>query len=128
MIARIFRPAFTVRRSLVVLGAVVGGLVFPAASMAVTAQIKTTPIHKGGFLFTLWIKQGAPLGYGARNPNSVQGILFRHNGNATENDDYSFSGKNSGSLKFQPGAKPKALQFAKITGTFANGRGSINLT
>ena len=130
MIARIFRPAFTIRRSLVVLGAVVGGLVFPAVSMAVTAQIKTTPIHKGnqGFLFTLWIKQGGPTGYGGRYPNSVQGILFRHNGNATENDDYSFSSTKSHPLKFQQGAKPNSLQFAKMTGTFANGRGSINLT
>jgi hypothetical protein len=130
MIARIFRPVFTVRRSLVVLGAVVGGLVFPAASMAITAQIKTAPIHKTnqGFLFTLWIKQGGPTGYGARNPNSVSGILFRHNGNATENDNYSFNNTKSHPLKFQPGANPKSLQFAKMTGTFANGRGSINLT
>jgi hypothetical protein len=130
MIARIFKPAFTVRRSLVVLGAVVGGLVFPAASMAITAQIKTTPIHKTnqGFLFTLWIKQGGSTGYGARNPNSVSAVLFRHNGNATENDNYSFNNTKSLPLKFQPGANPKALQFAKVTGTFANGRGSINMT
>jgi hypothetical protein len=128
MVARILRPVFTVRRSLVVLVAVGGGLVFPAASMAVTAQIKTTPIHKTskGFMFTLLIQQGQPTGYGTRYPNSVQAILFRHNGNATENDNYSFSGKKT--LQFKPGAKPNSLQFAKITGTFAKGRGSINLT
>jgi hypothetical protein len=138
MIARIFKTRFTVRRSLVVLGAMVGGLVFPAASMAATkpvpcskpktgtCQIKTTPIHKGskGFQLTLAIHQGQPTGYGGRYPNSVQGILFKHNGNATENDNYSFS---SG-MKFSTGSSRKALQFATISGTFAKGRGSIHLT
>ena len=80
MIARIFKPAFNIRRSLVVLGAVVGGLVFPAVSMATTYQIKTTAIHKGsqGFKLTLAIHQGIPTGYGGRYPNSVAGILFKH--------------------------------------------------
>jgi hypothetical protein len=130
LLVRIFRQAFTVRRSLVVLGAVVGGLAFPAASMAVTAQIKTTPIHKGnqGFQFTLWLKQGTPAPYGGRNPTVVQGILFRHNGNATENDNYTFSSTGGHKLTFKAGKNAKALQFAKVTGTFANNRGSVNLT
>jgi hypothetical protein len=130
MMARIFKSAFTVRRSSLVLGALVGGLVFPAASMAITYQIKTTPIHKGnqGFLFTLWIKQGGRAPYGGRNPNLVEAILFKHNGSTTENDNYTFSSTKSHPLKFKQGANPQSLQFAKMTGTFANGRGSINLT
>lgn len=141
MIARIFKPAFDIRRSLVVLGAVVGGLVFPAVSMAAghvpcstpktaTCQIKTTSIHKGsqGFEFTLAIHQGIPTGYGGRYPNSADGILFKHNGNATENDNYSFSAGKGHPLNFSTGKSTKPLQFATIKGTFAKGRGSINLT
>ncbi|HZO77766.1 MAG TPA: hypothetical protein VFB39_06955 [Solirubrobacteraceae bacterium] len=141
MIARIFKPTFTIRRTSVVLGITVGGLVFPAASMAAThvpcstpksatCQIKTTPIHKGskGFQFTLFFHQGQPTGYGGRYPNSIQGILFKHNGNATENDNYSFSSGRSHSLTFSTGKSTKALQFATIKGTFAKGRGSVNLT
>jgi hypothetical protein len=118
---------FTLRRSLLVLGTGVLGLVFPAASMAVTYQIKTTPIHKGsqGFELTLKIDQGIPTGYGGRYPNSVQGILFKHNGSATENDNYTFLGGKGHPLKFTPGKK--LLQFAQIKGTFAKGRGSINM-
>lgn len=58
-----------------------------------TCQIKTTPIHKGseGFQLTLSLKQGAPTGYGGRYANSASGILFKHNGSATENDNYTFS-------------------------------------
>lgn len=141
MIARIFKPTFTIRRTLVVLGAVAGGLVFPAASMAAkhvpcstpktaTCQIKTTPIHKGGkgFQFTLFFHQGQPTGYGGRYPNSIQGILFKHSGNATENDNYSFSAGKGHPLTFSTGKSTKPLQFAKITGTFAKGRGKVNLT
>jgi hypothetical protein len=140
MIARIFRPAFTVRRSLVVLGAVVGGLIFPAASMAVTrlpcskkshvtCQIKTTPIHKGnkGFLFTAFIQQGSPAAYGGRNPTVIQNILFKHNGSATENDNYTFSSTHGRPLAFSTGTSTRALQFVTIKGTFAKGRGSINM-
>lgn len=128
MIARIFRPAFTARRSLLVVGTVFAGLVFPAASMAATDQIKTTPIHKGskGFELTLFFKEGMPTGYGGRFQNSVAAILFKHDKNATENDNYAFSATHSHPLKFKPANK--SLQSAKITGTFANGGGSINMT
>lgn len=128
MIARIFEPAFNIRRSLVVLGAVVGGLVFPAVSMATTYQIKTTAINKGsqGFKLTLAIHQGQPTGYGGRYPNSVAGILFKHTPKGTENDNYAFSDSKAHSLTFKTGTK--AGQFAKVTGKFVNNGGSINMT
>lgn len=107
-----------------------GGLAFPAASMAVTAQIKTTPIHKGsqGFQLTLWLKQGTPAPYGGRNPTVVQGILFKHSGNATENDNYTFSSTPGRKITFKAGANPKTLQFAKVSGTFAHNGGALSLT
>lgn len=146
MIARIFRPAFTARRSLLVVGTVLAGLVFPAASMGgadhaaahrlppcaphpghrlvATCQIKTTPIHKGskGFDLTVFFKEGALTGYGGRFANSVAGILFKHTGNATENDNYAFSG----GIKFTVSKSP--LQSATMTGKFAKGRGKMHLT
>jgi hypothetical protein len=106
-----------------------GGLVFPATSLATTDQIKTKPINKGpGFHLTLAIHQGQPTGYGGRYPNSVAGVLFKHTTKGTENDNYSFSGSKAHPLKFQQGSKPASLQFAKVTGTFGNSGGSINLT
>src|SRR5690242_15609541 len=106
-----------------------GGLVFPATSLATTDQIKTQAINKGpGFKLTLAIHQGQPTGYGGRYPNSVAGVLFKHTTGGTENDNYSFSGSKKDPLKFQQGSKPASLQFAKVTGTFGNSGGSINLT
>jgi hypothetical protein len=130
MIARIFRSTFTTRRSFLVLGTVVVGLAFPAASMGTTDQIKTTPIHKGsqGFQLTLAIHQGVPTGYGGRYPNSVAVILFRHTHNGTENDNYAFSTpKPAGTHKINFSGS-KDLSSAQIAGSFVNSGGSINMT
>lgn len=123
MIVRIFRPAFTVRRSLVVLGAVVGGLVFPAISTATPYQITTSPIHKGskGFMLSLNFRE-IPTGYGARYI-SLAGILAKTSGNASENDTYAFSATKKYPVKFTGN-----LSSATINATFANGRGSAKLT
>lgn len=127
MIARIFKPTFNIRRSLVVLGAVVSGLVFPAVSTATTYQVTTAPIHKGkhGFMLSLDFRQGIPTGYGGRYPNSIAGILVKRSdgGNASENDTYAFSGTKKYPVRFNGN-----LSSATMKGTFANGRGSANLT
>jgi hypothetical protein len=124
----IFRSAFTVRRSSLVLGSVVVGLAFPAASMAATDTVSTTPIHKGsqGFMLRLTIQQGPPTGYGGRYPNAVTATLVKKSdsGHATETDTYTFSGQQK-HLKFTTGSK--ALQYVKITGKATNGDGSINM-
>lgn len=130
MIARIIKPIFTLRGWLLVVGTVVAGLVFPAASIAATDTITTSPIHKGskGFLLSLDFQQGAPAPYGGRNPNLIAGILTKSSagGHATENDNFTFSATSKNPLKYKTGGN--ALQFAQFTGTFANGRGSVNLT
>lgn len=139
MIARILRPPFTIRRSSLVLGTVVAGLAFPAASMAKapictkhntkqpTCQIATSPIHKGshGFMLSLKIDEGQLTGYGGRYPASVGGTLVKttDGGHATETDTYSFSSTRSHKLTFSGN-----LSSASMNGTFANGRGSIHLT
>ncbi len=130
MFVRIFKPTFTIRRSLLVLGTVIAGLAFPAASMAATDVITTSPIHKGskGFMLSLNFEQGMPTGYGGRLANSIAGILVKKSdgGHATETDTYAFSATRKNPLKYKTGKK--ALQFGQVTGTFANGGGSVHLT
>jgi hypothetical protein len=128
---------------LLVLGIVVLGLALPATSAAgvnpcsqsdvqATCQINTTPIHKGskGFELTLSITQQVQEGYGGPvKVNSLAGVLFRHRGQATESDYYSPFGSRRHPLEFSwGGTRTRPLQFVKIKGTFADGRGSINLT
>jgi hypothetical protein len=143
MIVRILRPTFIVRTLLLVAVTVVVGWAVPDVSLAgvnpcsesdvqATCQIKTMPIHKGsrGFELMLFIRQEIIAGYGGLyKSSSWVGVLSRRNGHATETDDYSFFSWRDHPLKLSWGGKgTKPLQFAKIKGTFANGRGSIDLT
>lgn len=128
MIVRNLRPTFPGRRSLLVLGTVVVGLAFPAASMAAKAtdQITTAGVTKAkGFKLSLDIKQGQLTGYGGRYPNSVLGLLNKTNGHATQSNQYTFSSFGGRVLKFKGS---KDLSSASMKGTFAKGRGSINMT
>ena len=132
-----------VRRWSLVLGLAVVGCVFPAVSEAginpcsdsdveATCHIKTTPIHEGsrGFELTLFIGQEIVYGYGGvYKASSWAGDLSRREDQAAENDEYTFRGWRGHPLQISWGGKSTTpLTFAKIKGTFANGRGSIDLT
>jgi hypothetical protein len=111
---------------LLVLGTAVVGLAFPAGAMAATEQITTKAVTKtDGFRLQVKVVQGAPTGYGGRYPNSVAGILNRTNGHATQANNYAFSSFGVHTLTFKGS---RDLSSAKISGTFVNGRGSINMT
>jgi hypothetical protein len=120
---RICRPALTVRGRLV-LGTLMVGLAFPASSAATAPdQIITKAIRNGGlgFKLTLSIYEGS-----RKIPNRINAILFRHTPKGTENDNYLFSGGAGHPLRFITGTRP--LDFARITGRFADREGSIDLT
>lgn len=121
MIARMFKPAFTARRSLVVLGAVLGGLTFPAVSSAAVYTVNTNPVPRNqGFKLHLHVFNSTT-GYGGKNPTSFSAVLIRTSGHVTQTSQYTFNKgvKLTGSSNLSTG---------HITGTLQNGRGSINLT
>jgi hypothetical protein len=127
MIARIVGQLFTIRRTSLVVGAIIVGLAFPGGAMAAgglayTEHITTPGVMKNhGFKLSLRIFQGTPTGYGGRNPNTVVAILKRKNGHATQVNTYSFSR----GIRFKGS---KDLAYASGKGTLANRRGSINMT
>ena len=149
MIVRVFRPAFTVRRTLVLLGVFGVGVAFITASrvraaptaavnpcsqsdLRATCQLETTPIQVGskGFELRLSVVQGIAFGYGApAKVTSLSAVLFRRSGQATETDTYNPLTGRGRRLSISWGSKSMApLQFAQIKGTFVDGLGSINLT
>lgn len=121
MIPRVLRQAFTIRKSLLVVGVAVLGLALPAGALAKTEHIDTAGVMKAkGFKLSLNVLQGALTGYGGRNPNSVAGILKKKSGHATQVYNYAF---NKG-IKFKGS---KNLGSATVKGTFAKGLGKIDM-
>ncbi|MGN6168331.1 MAG: hypothetical protein ACTHQQ_09190 [Solirubrobacteraceae bacterium] len=121
MIARMFRPAFTVRRSFLVLGILIGGLAFPAVSEAALYTVNTNSVPRNqGFSLHLHAFNTNP-GYGGPNQTSVSAFLIRTRGHVTQTDQYTFNKgvKLTGSRNLSTG---------HITGTLQDARGSINLT
>lgn len=120
MIERVLgRPSIS-RRRLVVLVAALVGLTFPAGAAA--DVLTTTAVAKEkGFKLSLRIVQGGVAGYGGVTPNTVTGTLTKQSGHATQVDDYGFYD----GIVFRAA---RNLSTANVTGTFADGRGSITMT
>jgi hypothetical protein len=121
MIARIFRPVFTARRSMLVLGVVAVGLAFPTGAMATLFTLNTRLVTKShGFKFHLHVFN-TTTGYGGRNGTTFTAFFSRTRGHVTQTAAYTFSTKVRLTGKMKSGS-------GQIKGTFADGRGSINMT
>src|SRR5436190_13045496 len=91
MVARILRPAFGSRRSLLVLGAAVVGLAFPAGAMARLYTLRTSSVAKNsGFKIHLY-SANTTTGYGGPKQTALWAVLTRTSGHATQTIDYAFS-------------------------------------
>jgi hypothetical protein len=109
------------RRPLLVLVTALVGLTFPAAAMAADVLTTTGVAKEKGFRLSLRIVQGGVAGYGGVTPNTVSGSLTKKSGHATQLDDYGFFH----GIDFTAASD---LSSATVTGTFADGRGSISMT
>jgi hypothetical protein len=106
---------------LLVLGAAVVGLAFPAGAMARLYTLRTSSVAKNsGFKIHLY-SVNTTQGYGAPNQSTLWAVLTRTRGHATQTIDYAFSRgvKLSGS---------KHLGSGRVAGTLRGGHGSINMT
>jgi hypothetical protein len=119
---RVLEQLIGIRRRWIVLGAGFVGLAFPAGAMAATEHIVTSTVTKTqGFKLRLTLQQGGPTGYGGRFPNETTADLNRTQGHATQSNEYTFKT----GMKFKGSAN---LGYGHMQGTFAQGRGSINMT
>lgn len=95
-------------------------LMFPAGAMASDTITTAGVAKKDGFKLSLRIIQGGP-GGGGFIPNSVTGVLKKQSVHATQAASYDFLH----SINFKAS---KNLSFATVRGSFANSRGSIDMT
>lgn len=106
-----------------VLGASLIGLALPASAMgAVTQHVVTNKVNgPSGFKVSFTVQQGQPTGYGGRYPPVVIVNVNQTSGSATQANQYTFSKgiHFTGSTSFKGG---------HFQGTFAKGRGSLNMT
>ncbi len=88
----------------------------------ITQHVITNTVTKAsGFKLNFNVQQGQPTGYGGRYPPDVIVNLNRSSGSAKQSNQYTFTKgiHFTGSSKFSTG---------RFQGTFAKGRGSINMT